>query len=437
MGSDLQLRVLFVVPYTPDRIRTRPYNLIKNLVAAGHEVTVATLWGSEAELAAAVRLRNEVQDVLVERIRTARSFCNCTKALLSGDPLQSHYSWSPLLARRLARLVQTREFDVVHVEHLRGAQYALLLQEILGQNGRPAPPVVWDSVDCISRLLRSAARESHTARARLVARLELRRTERFEGWLASRIARVIVTSEDDKESLLRLGQESQPARNGGIDESVSERIAVISNGVDLEYFSRSREKPEPYRLVVSGKMSYHANVTAVVRFVRHVMPRIWAQLPQTRLWIVGKDPPGPIQKLGVPWYERNGRVRKESGDPRIEITGTVPDIRPYLQKSTVAVAPIQYGVGVQNKVLEAFSSGVPVVATPLAVRALDIRSGREALIAESDDELASSVVALLMKDEFRRDVAAAARRFVEERHDWTGVVKRLTGVYHSARHSQT
>lgn len=432
MGSDLPLRILFVVPYTPDQIRTRPYNLIRSLAAAGHEVTVATLWTSPEERSAANRLKSEVWEVHLERMHSVRSLWNCIKALPGRNPIQTHYSWNPGLAKRLAELVQTKQFDVVHVEHLRGARYALLLAELLSKSKQPAAPVVWDAVDCISRLFRYAARDSHTARSRIVAKLELRRTEHCEGWLTSRFARVVVTSEGDRDELLRLGRQSRLASGSNATDSLTERISVIPNGVDLDYFSASQQSREQHRLVISGKMSYHANVTGVVRFVNEVMPRIWAKLPETRLWIVGKDPPGSIRRLGVPWRQGN-QNRQNGGDPRIEITGTVADIRPFLQKSTVAIAPIQYGVGIQNKVLEAFAIGTPLVATPQAVSALDIQSGREAIVARTDEGFAVGVLTLLEKAEYRGSIASAARTYVEERHSWGAIARKLTQVYGEAR----
>jgi glycosyltransferase involved in cell wall biosynthesis len=168
-------------------------------------------------------------------------------------------------------------------------------------------------------------------------------------------------------------------------------------------------------------MSYHANATAVVRFVRDVMPAVWAELPETRLWVVGKDPGREVVELGA-----------SSGEPRVVVTGTVEDVRPFLRKAALAVAPIQYGVGVQNKVLEALACGTPTVATRQAVSALEVRNGDELVVATGARELAGAIVALL-RDPLRREhLGRTGRAFVERRHDWRSLAGQLTGIYRNA-----
>src|SRR5204863_7853178 len=122
---------------------------------------------------------------------------------------------------------------------------------------------------------------------------------------------------------------------------------VLSNGVDLQYFRPIEGPRQADTLVLSGKMSYHANVTAVLYFVREVLPLIWAERPQTQLWIVGQNPPASLKSL--------------MADSSILVSGYVPDIRPYLCRAAVAICPITYGAGIQNKILEAMSCATAVV----------------------------------------------------------------------------
>jgi len=315
------LKVLFVVPYAPTRIRTRSFHFIRALAAEGHRLTVATLWSNEEERTAVSAARSQgLCDVVEEHLPRTRSLWNCATALLTADPLQAHYSWSPALAARLAQLTGETPFDVIHVEHLRGARYALALAKRSRAAGRPTP-VIWDSVDCISSLFRQAARASHTFRVRLAARLELRRTERFEGLLVPQFDRVLVTSDVDRADLLALA--------GGADgDRLAARLRVVPCGVDLDYFSPPDGPRDRATLVMTGKMSYHANATAAVRFVEGVMPAVWAQRPDARLVIVGKDPPREVVRL------QHGRAG------RVEVTGSVDDIRPFLRTATMAIAPI-------------------------------------------------------------------------------------------------
>jgi polysaccharide biosynthesis protein PslH len=286
--------------------------------------------------------------------------------------------------------------------------------------------MVWDSVDCISALFRQAAQRSATLRSRLTARLELARTERYEGWATGQFDRVTVTSEIDAQELgqLSLRRIRQP--------QVAGRIVIVPNGVDLQYFVPAAEPRRPLTLVVTGKMSYHANVTAVTCFAKDVMPRIWRIHPAATLWIVGKNPPQEIRELGAWWSGKEPLDLKGCADARIQVTGTVDDVRPFLRRAALAVAPIYYGAGIQNKVLEALACGTPVVATPQAVSALRVRSGEDLVVAQDGQDFAESVSSLLSDPERQARLGAAGRRYVEVNHDWCVIGKRLAEVYRDA-----
>ena len=407
------MKVLFIVPYAPNRIRTRPLHLIKALGAEGHEMTVATLWTSDEERAEIDALGIAPSHMIAERQPLARSAWNCLRALAGTEPLQAHFSWSPRLAARLRQAVDDTPFDVVHVEHLRGVRYGLLLRRLVSD--RPLRPAfVWDSVDSISLLFHRAAQESQVPLARMAARLELPRTRRYERRVGRRFDRVIVTSEADRSEFLRL---TRPAGDGG----AALRVDVVPNGVDLDYFSPAADVREPLTLVVTGKMSYHANVSAVRWLVDEVMPRVWSTLPAARLWIVGKDPPREVVKMGSP-------------DARVVVTGTVPDVRPFLRRAALAVAPIQYGVGIQNKVLEAMACATPVVATAEAVAGLRAQDGSEVVVATTPAEFALAIVTLLQDPAVRGRLGQAGRTFTERHHDWRQVGAAMTELYRHARH---
>jgi polysaccharide biosynthesis protein PslH len=433
MGSDLPLKILFIVPYIPNRIRTRPFHLIRTLAGEGHRVTLATLCHNQEELADARQLQGCVEDLVVEEISAGRRVWNCVQALASSRPLQADYSWSPKLAQRITQIVESKRFDVVHVEHLRGVRYGLLLQNVVSQEKSSPPPVIWDSVDCISRLFRFAAQESCTFRSQFTTKIELRRTEQFEGWLAKRFSQILVTSDLDRQDLLKLAKNGHQRNGGKAIQSPTANITVVPNGVDLDYFSPGKETREPLTLVITGKMSYHANVTAVVGFANKVMPTIWAKLPETQLWVVGKDPAPEIQRLGIPWNGHHCSSRRGNGsDSRIKITGGVEDIRPFLHRATLAVAPIRYGVGIQNKVLEALSCGTPVVATEPAVAALRISAGRDLLVARDERQLAESILSSLKNPQLCTRLSLAGRLFVEREHGWRPIVRTLTEIYRTA-----
>jgi polysaccharide biosynthesis protein PslH len=408
------MNILFIVPYVPNLIRVRPYNLIKYLARAGHRVTLVTLWSDEKERASLDEIKQHTEKMFSARLPKTRSIINALRALPTQKPLQSVYCWEPDAAEQLRSLVLQSEtsqpFDVVHVEHLRGAHYGLYIKSLLEKKRREVEnplPIVWDSVDSISLLFRQAAALSKSLFGRWLTRFELKRTEHYEAWLLSQFDHVLVTSRSDKKALIEL-----PGA-GSVSE---EHISVLPNGVDLEYFSANGENMrELSTLVVSGKMSYHANVTMALHLVQDIMPLVWEKRPDVKVCIVGKDPPRELLAL--------------TNNPAVIVTGTVDDIRPYLKKATVAVVPITYGAGIQNKVLEAMACGTPVVSTPMAVSAVNVKAGEDLFVAKEPEAFARDVLCLLEDNNLRWRVGEAGRRFVKENHEWGVIVERLEGIY--------
>ncbi len=157
------MRILYVIPYVPSLIRVRPYNLIKHMSRRGHQVTILTLWTNEEEREDLNRLNDECYQVKGVHLSRARSLMNCLKAVPTQIPLQAVYCWQPELASQLLELAQQAKgepaYDILHVEHLRGARYGLFLKT-KSIKGVKRLPIVWDSVDSISLLFKQAAVQS-------------------------------------------------------------------------------------------------------------------------------------------------------------------------------------------------------------------------------------------------------------------------------------
>ncbi|NTW12881.1 MAG: glycosyltransferase [Anaerolineales bacterium] len=403
------MKIAYVVPYVPNLIRTRPYNLICNLAALGHEVTVFTVGHGAQDEKDVESLRSKVWRVIYQEQPLWHSLWNSLLTVPSRRPLQTVYSWNPRLAEQLVSLLSVPDtFDVVHVEHLRGSLYGQYVKSKL-----PNVPVVWDSVDCISYLFQQASAHSTGGFGKFVTRFELGRTRRMEGKLVGEFDHVLVTSETDKNALLELaptGSKTAP-------------ISVLSNGVDLEFFHPNPEiQRDSETLVFSGKMSYHANISMVKFLAAEIMPRVWAKRPQVQLVIVGKDPTAEIRALGA--------------DSRITVTGTVDDIRPYLWQATLAVVPLVYGAGIQNKILEAMACGTPVVTTSKTLSSLGITPGKELVVADGADEFSQAVLNLLDDRVLRSKVGNAGCEYVKSHHSWGAKAKQLVGHYEEAKNRQ-
>jgi sugar transferase (PEP-CTERM/EpsH1 system associated) len=389
------VRVLFLAPYLPSLIRVRPLHFVREL-ARRHEVSVLVT-GSSHDWSDVDHLRGICRRVELIPLRVSRQLASCARAAASGEPLQAAVCRSPELSGRLESLLACEQFDVVHVEHLRAAH---LLQQL-----PPEQPRVYDAVDCISLLLDRTRNSSHSRLQRWLARLEVQRTRAYEARLLRPSQPTIVSAPEDAAALRRLKPGSP--------------VTVVANGVDLDYFRPSLGPREVATIVFSGKMSYHANVSAVLYFVRDVLPLVKAANPEVRLRIVGSRPPARVLEL--------------ARDPSIEVTGHVADIRESVSSATLAVCPVTVKVGIQNKILEAMAMGVPVVATRQGARGLAAEAGQDLLVGDSAVELAHHIRRLLGDSTLRAELGRLGRKYVERHHRWSAAASQLEEIYASAR----
>lgn len=391
------MRILFVAPYLPSPIRVRPYHWIRALSRLGQQIRLVVLQPPEDRWLPDVPVRDCCESVSVFPLSRARTLLNAAGALPRSLPLQAAYSLHPGAERCVAS--QALGCDVVHVEHLRGA--------LLTRRVRDIPQVI-DAVDSITALFEQARHHAPSWHHRLLAHADLQRTRRFEASVPARFDRIVVTSGPDATMFQHLAGTAS-----------AHRVVTVPNGVDLEHFRPADRPCEPATLLFTGKLSYHANEAAALRLVNRIMPRVWARLPDARVVLAGKDPSPAIGRMAT--------------DSRVTVTGFVEDLRPLFWSATVAVAPLVYATGIQNKVLEAMACGVPVVASPNASGGISAVNGRHLLVGKDDDEIAAYALRLIRDVAMRRQIGLEGRRYVAAHHDWYEMGRRLIAVYDDAR----
>lgn len=397
------MRVLFIAPYVPSLIRVRPYNFIRFLAEQGHQITVAALGadGLVADDAARAALLPFCCAVHVVPLSKREAALSCLRHLATPTPLWAAYCFSRGMERTLRELLLQEKFDVAHVEHLRAAHFAAVLEDHL--------PLVYDSVDCLTGLQDQLRRApGRGTLARTVSWEEHAKLRRYEPRVAARFDRVLMTSAPDAECLQRLASA----------QDLTLPIDVIPNGVDLDYFQPQRDvRPIEASLVLSGKMSYAANHDAALYFCTEIFPLIRRACPNATLTIAGSGPGAALSALARP-------------DSGITVTGRVDDLRPYLARAAVAVCPLRIGVGIQNKALEAMAMGKPVVTTPLAARAFLKGAASNAVCVAGDAaEFAQQVVSLFSDPGEAIKIGQNARAYVETHHDWRKAARRVGDIY--------
>ncbi len=239
-------------------------------------------------------------------------------------------------------------------------------------------------------------------------RRPMRRVSRFLDWVAvrtferhwvMRAAAVTVCSARDRELLSLLVPEAH--------------VEVIENGADLSLPASDGASRDPETVVMVGSMSYAPNVDGAMHLVNDVMPVVWARRPSARVQIVGKDPAPDVLALAR---------------DRVEVTGEVADVRPYLDRAAVTVVPLRSGGGTRLKLLEAMSAGAPIVSTTLGAEGLGLEHGREAWLADDAAGLGHGVLSLMADPDGAREMALAARARAERDLSWDRVGARLADL---------
>lgn len=242
-------------------------------------------------------------------------------------------------------------------------------------------------------------RNLHSPLQRIAGWITWRKCQRYERWLYPHFQAVSMVSEND----LRAVRRTMPGYEGNLE--------VIPNGVDLERNRPGMYEPQAERLVFNGSLSYAANREAMRFFCGRVLPLIREERPQARLLITGSTQGADLQGI--------------AGEPGVELSGYLEDVRPAVGSAWLAVAPILSGGGTRLKILEAMALGTPVAATRKGAEGLEVTDGKHILLAEQAPELARACLRLLGEPGLRQRLAENARRLVERQYGWQEIGRKF------------
>jgi sugar transferase (PEP-CTERM/EpsH1 system associated) len=393
------MKVLFVchrVPFPPKRGgKIRPFNIIRHLTGRGHGVTVASLARSQAEIEESRGLKDHCERTLVDVVPDYVAWPRMVARLPTLAPSSFGYFYSSLLARRLKSELANTRYDLVFVHCSSVAPYVEHVQ---------GPTKILDYGDIDSQKWREYA-EHRSLPVSAGYWLEAVKLERRELTLSRNFDLCTCTTRAELESLRGLG--------------VSTPSDWFPNGVDSEFFAPDGTAYDPETICFVGRMDYFPNQQAVTNFIRDVFPLLRQRSERIQLLIVGADPPESIRKLGQ--------------IPGVTVTGSVPDVRPYVRRSAITVAPLQIARGTQNKILESMAMGVPVVCSRQAAGGVDIVAGEHALVASTPSEWVDAIVGLMSSREQREQISNAARARVLSHHSWTASMNRLDSLIERVR----
>ncbi len=387
------MKVLVILPRFPYPLekgdKLRAYHQIRTL-SANNEVYLFALSHDRVEDMSINEMRRYCKDIRVARLSKVGAALRVVRNLFCVRSLQIGYWDSDKARRELNKFEEQVKPDVVYAQMIRTLKYA----------AHTDGPKALDFQDALSMNYerRMTGRKGLTY---FVLHYEFKMLRSAEYNACGIFDALTIISDTDSQAI--------PCHR-------DTQIDVIRNGVDFDYF-HPMEMEKRYDVVFCGNMQYKPNIDAARYLVGEVMPIVWRTHPQASVILAGATPKASVRQLA---------------SDRVKVTGSVIDIRPCYAQSKVFVAPMRIGSGLQNKLLEAMSMGIPCVTTPLANDSLGAADGSEVLLGRDAGQLAAAIVRLLDDEGLRNTLAANASLFVHRHFSWEATGGQLEAVLRKA-----
>lgn len=379
------LLLIHRIPYPPNKgDKIRSYHLLKHL-ARDYNVHLATFVDDADDWQHVPTVEKMCASSHFASLNPTLARVRSLSALVKNRSLSLDYYRDATLERWVDQTVAAHKIERVLVFSSAMAQYA---------DKYPNARRVVDFCDVDSDKWRQYADKKSWPMSWLY-RHEARQLLSYERQVAREYDASLFVSAPEADLFRQLAPESDA------------RIGFFSNGVDTDYFSPAAAGASPFKdgeraIVFTGAMDYWPNVDAVQWFAAEAMPLLRARFPDLTFYIVGARPTPAVLEL--------------ARQPNIVVTGTVPDVRPYIAHARAAVAPLRIARGIQNKVLEAMAMATPVVVSPQALEGIEAEPGKELLLAQDAAGFADAVAVLLARS--GNDMGLAARARVERKYSW-------------------
>ena len=376
------------IPFPPHRgDKLKIFNIV-NFFRKNHQVKVVTFSQGSEDAKNAEELKKLDVDVSFVNLPILQSVFSVLFAVFSKTPFQSAYFKSSSMKNLISSEINKEDYDVVYFHLIRSAQYAHLF------NGKKIKKII-DFTDAVSLYLARYIKVIKNPLRKLFFFWELKRIEKYET-VGENFDRVYVCSETDRNCL---------------SERINkEKIKIISNGVDLSTFTPVETPKENNRIIFTGNMPYFPNYDAVEHFVKDIFPNVQKEIPDSKFYVVGQKPPKFI---------------KDMENKSIKVTGFVEDIRAEYLKSTVNIAPIRFGAGTLNKIIESLVLGIPVVASSLSVAGMTEDLKKFVLVAENEKDFSEKVISVLKNPEEYSKKLIDSRDEIISILDWNNILSKF------------
>lgn len=379
------MKILFIAnrfPYPPFRgDKLKIYNLAKR-ISKNHELHLITFTEQKSDLQYLPELETIFSKIEIIHLPKLQSYFNVALGLLGNKPLQVNYFKSNEFNNRLASLLKSNEYDAIHVQHLRMAQYAIPY---------PEKYRILDLPDAFSLYWQRRKSIPRSFFTRLLDNIESKRVMKYEKYILNEFNLNLVCSQEDLQFLK--------------NKHKIENIRLLSNGVDTDKFRpMDHDYSKHDTLLFTGNMDYDPNVDAVIYFTEKVFPLIKQANPDIKFVIAGQRPIDKVKSL--------------DNQKDVFVTGFIPELSEMYNTASVVVAPLRFGAGTQNKVLEAMAMGIPVVCSNIGFEGLGIEDGEGAFMRTDAESFAAQVIALLNSEGLRRATGEKGIEVIRSNFSW-------------------
>ncbi len=417
------MKILFLTPQLPfpphQGTTLRNFNILKQL-APRHEIHLLS-FGELSELNNSP-LREFCARIELAPHPTRSTTQRAFETFFHPLPDMARRLHSPILAQKLQVLLNENKYEVVQIE---GIEMAEVWKTEISRSARNDKSLISNVQSPVSKLqspisvfddhnaewtLQKTAYETDRQNPKrwhgaLYSWIQFNKLKRFERAVCLSANAVVAVSQQDADAIASLDSRIKPI--------------VIPNGVDCEYYVPSAEvcaKPlAELSCVFTGKMDFRPNVDACVWFADEILPALRNDVPLAHVSFVGQKPSEKVLAL-----------KQRAG---VEVTGFVPDTRPYIADAAVFVVPLRMGSGTRLKVLEAMAMGKAIVSTSFGVSGIECVNGRDVIIADDARDFAHAIAMLMRDREKARAVGENARKLAEEKYDWKKLIPQFETIY--------
>lgn len=363
--------------------RLHIYHYLKELKNRGYNITLVTLVSKDDDIDGALQDNSFYTKLIPIMFDKKRAYLNAVKAAFNDKPFIVEYYYSKEMQKAIDKEIATNNYDVIIGYIIRSLPYIKKYKNI---------KKIIHLCDSISMMYERRIKENKNIWDKFKIGIEYLKVKHYEDLCCKNSDVQIMISDADLNYINRF--------------TITDRMKVIGLATDTEYY-KPIDSEKRNNICFVGSMQYIPNSEAAIHFATEIFPLIKKEIPDAKFKIIGANPRKEL-------FESTKNIEG------IEITGRVNDVREYMKDCKVSVCPVRIAGGIQNKILEAMSMGIPVVTTLEGSEG--IRADKTLLQnASSNEEYARKVIAILQKNELRHELSTKSREFIKQNFSWEKV----------------